>query len=224
MSVITWEYLKDVAGSSATYVIEIQDFRKKLAETPEGSSISTHEFYVNWSKFSIDLFIAGYKNGPKDYIAVFLTNHSDWMVRVKKEISVKNVVILSTSTGGDVYQSKGADSEKSWGWLQGVPHSNCFIGDLLSDNGSLTMEVKVELLGQNIPGGGNRNGEIQKLKKHMTKEIKEMTKQMSKHITKEVAGLKHKLDNQEAELLSVKTKLRKVETPKEGEGWRLVVG
>ena len=212
MSVISREYIKDVAGSSATYVIQIKDFQKMLDVSRVGSKTSTHEFYVNWSKFNIDLFIAGAKN-YEDFICVFLTNHSDWMVRAVTRVYVKTVIILASGQGGDVFLSKDANvSKKSLGWLQGVPHSRCLIRDLLSEDGSLTMEVKVELLGENIPGGGNRNREIQELKKQMTKEMKEMSKQMSKHITKEVAGLKHKLDNQEAELLSVKTKLRKVET------------
>ena len=193
MSVISGEYLRDV-GSSATYVIEIKDFKKKLAETQMGTKISTKEFFVNWSKFSIDLFLAGHEDDMEDQsgIGVYITNKSDWMVRTVTSVYVKNVVLMAFPQGGQVQESNA-----SIGWNNCVPHSRCIIGDLLSEDGTLILELMFELLGENIVGGGSRNGEVQELKEQLTKEM---------------TGLKHKLDSQETELFSVRSKLRKVQS------------
>ena len=66
MSVISSSYLKKEGNSSApaTYIIVIEDFKKKLAKTAVGKrSSTTEEFYVNWSKFSILLYIDGFEGG-----------------------------------------------------------------------------------------------------------------------------------------------------------------
>ena len=109
-------HLKDFV-SSATFIIEIKDFRKKLAETPVGDKIPSIEFFVNKSRFTIDLYIAGKKNS-KDYISVYLKNHNDWMVRARRTISIKNEVFGKSPLGGFVYQS-----EQSLGRKNCVPHA-----------------------------------------------------------------------------------------------------
>ena len=92
MNVISSSYLKKEGNSSAsaTYIIVIKDFKKKLAKTAVGKrSSSTEEFYVNWSKFSILLYIDGWKEESKGNLSLFLYNRSDWMVRGRFEVSVK---------------------------------------------------------------------------------------------------------------------------------------
>ena len=93
MNVITSSYLKKEGNSSAsaTYIIVIEDFKKKLAKTAVGkrSSSTTEEFYVNWSKFSILLYIDGWKEESQGNLSLFLYNRSDWMVRARFEVSVK---------------------------------------------------------------------------------------------------------------------------------------
>ena len=226
MTVISREYLKDSAGSYATYVIEIKDFKKKLAETQRGSWITTDVFYVNGTSLSIILFIAGFKTKRfGDRIGVNLVQQPKVKANKIKKVSINKEVIMASI------------SPNSWNY--GVPHSRCVKGDLLSSKGTLTMEVTLELLGENssnqdqlgrevaeaeaanslaeqrrkagtinldlFSGGGNRDGEVQELKEKMD--------QMSQDMT----SLKHKLDNQETELSAVKTKLRKVGSELQGD-------
>ena len=89
MNVISSEYLKEESCSSASYTIVIDDFKEKLARTKRGKVSTTEEFHLNWSKFNIALYIAGNKKKNEGYLSLFLHNRSDWMVRARKEISVK---------------------------------------------------------------------------------------------------------------------------------------
>ena len=61
MSVISKEYLvdEDLEEKTATYRIKIRNFRRKLGKAQRGEEVSSEKFFVNWSEFSIDLFIAG---------------------------------------------------------------------------------------------------------------------------------------------------------------------
>ena len=44
---------------TATYLIEIRNFRRKLGMAQRGDEVSTEKFFVNWSEFSIDLVFVG---------------------------------------------------------------------------------------------------------------------------------------------------------------------
>ena len=58
MNVISSGYLKEESNSSATYTIVIKDFQEKLAKSSVGEKSTSEVFNVNWSKFSINLYIA----------------------------------------------------------------------------------------------------------------------------------------------------------------------
>ena len=199
MSVISM-HLKDVERTSATCVIDIKDFRQKLAETQYGESVSTEKFYINRSKFSLIILIAGDTKKSEDYISLYMVNHSDWMVRFASTVSVKNEVFMkspiSYSRGSPIYPNDQSNPNKNvysspfW-WYKCVPHSRCIIGDLLSKDGTLTIEVRLEILTEKIP----------------MEEEDELTKKMTK-----IINLKRKLDVQESEQSSVKTELSSAKT------------
>ena len=126
MNVISEEYLEADNGLS-TYVIVIQNFRKKLREANVGDVASTKEFMVDESKFTIDLYIAGDEYNNRGHLSLFLTNESDWKVRAvtevsviatnKKVLSVKRFLLFSDGPDGEIFQSKAADKpERSLGW------------------------------------------------------------------------------------------------------------
>ena len=89
MNVISSGYLKEESCSSATYTIVIDDFREKLARTKVREVSTTEEFYLNWSKFNITLYIAGNGYESEGYLGLFLDNRSDWMIRARREVSVE---------------------------------------------------------------------------------------------------------------------------------------
>ena len=106
MNVISSQYLKEESHSSATYTIVIQDLREKLAKSTVGEGSRTEEFYVNWSKFSIELFIAGLYDESQGYLNLYLNNKSDWTVRTKFEVSVKVMVGLGNCYIADLRTRK----------------------------------------------------------------------------------------------------------------------
>ena len=89
MNVISSGNLKKESNSSGTYTIVIDDFKKKLDKSAVGEGSTTEEFHVNWSKFSIGLYIAGQNKDCKKHLSLFLYNKSDWKVRAGHEVSVK---------------------------------------------------------------------------------------------------------------------------------------
>ena len=88
MNVISSGSLEET-NSSATYTIVIKDFQEKLAKSSVGEKSTSEVFNVNWSKFSINLYIAGMNEESRGYISFFLNNKSDWMVRARREVSVE---------------------------------------------------------------------------------------------------------------------------------------
>ena len=105
---------------SNQYLREIRNFLRKLSQCRIGSKVSTEVFYVNLSKFSIDLYIAG--DRVEDHLSIFLTHHSDWLVRDRADVSVTHEILRSTVKAGTVFspQSTGL-SERSLGWSNCVP-------------------------------------------------------------------------------------------------------
>ena len=94
MNVISSGKLYEESISSGMYTIVINDFKKKLAIATVGEVSTTEEFSVNWTKFKILLYIAGEREQDKGYVSLFLYNGSDWMVRVRQEISVKVIKFI----------------------------------------------------------------------------------------------------------------------------------
>ena len=81
-----------------------------------------------------------------------------------------------------------------------IPLSRCVVGDLLSPEGALTIQVKIDLLGENCPGGiQEQTGLKHKLDKQDT----------------QLKKLETKLDKQDTELADIKSKLRKIEENQE---------
>ena len=203
--------LRQESNSSATYTIVIKDFPEKLAKSAVGEKSTSEEFDINWSKFSIKLYIAGVNEESQGHLSLFLYNESDWMVRAKFGVSVKvmggvgrgyltsiiylivknnnlhccfkDEVFVGNSAFGKVYQLKDQGKNDNWGWTKCLPHSRCVPGDLLSPDETLTIHVKIYLLGENYPGG-----------------------------IRDQSGLKHKLDKLDMELTEIKSKQDKEST------------
>lgn len=236
MNIISNQYLREEKKGSAVYIIEIRNFLRKLSQCRVGSKESSEMFYVNLSKFSIDIYIAG--DRVEDHLSIFLTHHSDWMVRARADVSVKHEVQRSTVKAGTVFHPQNAGlSERSLGWSNCVPHSRCTTEDLLGPNGSMILEVKVvEIMANNGTDNGPIRKELEELQKNLvaqekvTVELRNDLNQLSglkqklELGEKLSAGLKHKLASQEAELTLVKTKLQKLETEKQPSVQTVVAG
>ena len=131
-------------------LIVIRNFRKKLRKAEVGQCVSTREFTIGGSLFTIELYLAGDECSGGDHISLFLTNHSEWMVQVHTEVSVHDFLLLSDDPAGEIFQSKEAASpERSLGWSQCIPHSRCYNNDFLSQDGVTNRIAAIERAYQN---------------------------------------------------------------------------
>lgn len=155
---ISQELIEDENKSSVSYVIKIEKFRKTCSKVTAGEAICSMKFFINWSEFSVDLYV-GYEVDDQDHLGVFVTNHSDWMVRARSSVTAGNPICSMRKFSREkVLKSRtGKMSERSVGWYECVPLSRCTTKDLLTKDGTLQIKVKVELLAENFPGGRGHN-------------------------------------------------------------------
>ena len=189
---------EDLEEKSGTYRIEIRNFLNKYRNAKKGQEVSTEKFILSWSEFSLQLYIRGDNQSSGRYLSLFLVNHSNWMVRAGLDVHVKGKYPVSISSPGRVFKSSLADFGKSYGWHNCIPLYKCLLNARLSDD-VLTIEVKVKVLAENIPGGG---GDVQR-------QLSTMNKTLEKFLAskKEISSLHGKLDSQNRKLASQKRKL-----------------
>ena len=124
VSVINKECLvdEDLEEKSGTYRIEISNFLNKWYDAQKGQEVSTKKFFLNWSEFSLKLYMRGDDQSEDEHLSLFLVNHSDWMVRAELGVHVKGRYPLSICLPGHVLKSLNADSGISCGWHNCVPN------------------------------------------------------------------------------------------------------
>jgi len=143
MSSLTSEWQLKSSENSIKYIIDIENFDKKIKTFRPGRDIYSKAFMVGRSTFYISIFPGGETANTKDYVGIFLRNNSDWRVRANVSISVQN---KSFSKKMDtLFQSKSG-----FGFPEFAPHGRCNRGDLLTDDGILQLEVNVELLEEEV--------------------------------------------------------------------------
>ena len=158
---------EDLEEKSGTYRIEISNFLNKYRNAEKGQEVSTKKFFLSWSEFSLQLYIRGDNQSDGEHLSLFLVNHSDWMVRAGLDVHVKGKYLVSTCLPGRVLKSSIADSGKIYGRHNCIPLYKCLRNASHSDE-VLTIEVKVRVLAENIPGGG---GDVQRQLSIMNKTL-----------------------------------------------------
>ena len=147
-NVISHQRIENKGKSMLDYVIEIEDFTWTMINVDAGVRIPSKTFLVNWSEFSVD--VKKVDQQSKEKLSVFLTNHSDWMVRAKSSLSVGDSSLYRSS--GERLWKAGAER-----FTGKIPISRCTTKDLLTPDGSLKIRVRVELHAENFPGGTHDN-------------------------------------------------------------------
>ena len=164
LSVISEEQVEVENDRTGVCLIVIRNFRKKLRKATVGQCVSTREFTIGGSLFTIELYLAGDECSGGDHISLFLTNHSEWMVQAHTEVSVNDFLLLSDDPAGEIFQSKEAASpERSLGWSQCIPHSRCYNNDFLSQDGMLTLKVVVTLLAEGETVSPDQISDVEKV-------------------------------------------------------------
>ena len=114
----------------------------------------------------------------------------------------------SESFGVICYPRSTADNMNSMGNDCCIPHSRCNVGDFLSD-GSLIIQVKIDLLEENCQNCQDQTGLAHKLDEH-DMGLSEIKSKLDKQNT-ELSEMKSKLDKQNTELSKIKNRLKKAE-------------
>ena len=156
-NVISHQRIENKGKSMIDYVIEIENFNLTMINVDAGVRIPSKTFLVNWSEFSVDVKKVDQKR--KEKLSVFLTNHSDWMVRAKSSLSVGDSSLYRSS--GERLWKAGAER-----FSGKIPFSRCTTKDLLTPDGSLKIRVRIELHAENFPGGSHDKENQLELKLH----------------------------------------------------------
>ena len=165
MSLITREYIKDAAETTLTYMIEINNFKKKLKEARSRIMAETEIFTLSWTSFKVGVYLQGADQDSKDHLSVYLYNESDWMVKAEYKIRVKNQYFWSSCV--KVFEARSRP-RNAWGQPKSIPHSRCKPDDLLTPTGSLILEIKVNLVDELMAGGNlERRREFQDIKESL---------------------------------------------------------
>ena len=154
---ISHQRIENKGKSMIDYVIEIENFNLTMINVDAGVRIPSKTFLVNWSEFSVDVKKVDQKR--KEKLSVFLTNHSDWMVRAKSSLSVGDSSLYRSS--GERLWKAGAER-----FTGKIPISRCTTKDLLTPDGSLKIRVRIELHAENFPGGSHDKENQLELKLH----------------------------------------------------------
>jgi len=148
MSGLTDEWLLKISENCIKYVIDIDNFNKKIKTFRPGREIHSKHFKIGRSIFCIDIYPAGKTSDNKGSVSIFLVNRSFWRVKAKAKISIPGRGFTESISEEYFQPSKG------WGFGSFVTHSRCTTDDLLSnDSGMITFQVDVELLEEEVLPG-----------------------------------------------------------------------
>jgi len=154
MSSLTSEWLLKTKDNCIKYIIDIDNFDKKIKNYRIGREIHSKKFKISSSTFQISIYPSGENNENRNHVAVFLRNKSPWRVKAGATFSVQNTNV-SFSLRQSYFQrgDEGYDSDASWGYNQFVPHKRCVRDNCLSgdNHGTFTLQVDVELVEEEVP-------------------------------------------------------------------------
>lgn len=144
MSSLTSEWQLKTSENSIKYIVDINNFDKKVKTFRPGREIYSKDFMIGRSTFYILIYPGGETADSKDYVGIFLFNNSDWRLRATVSISIQNMS-FSKKMDQRYFQSKSG-----FGLSEFAHHGRCNRGDLLTDDGVLQLEVNVELVEEEV--------------------------------------------------------------------------
>ena len=168
-------------NNGMTYTMEIKDFINQTKPFSIGENISSEVFKIGESAFKILMYPKGYNEKSTNSISVFLSNESDWEVKASFTFTI-NEHSLSVEEERIFHTKRGTTSNNRWGYAPFVHRSRCHKGDLLEEDGTLTLVAKVELLGEEVT---NKKSALDRdlpseLAQQQKKEMKELKQEMKK--------------------------------------------
>ena len=184
------------------YWIDIQAFNRKM-NWRCGNPIYSRKFKISESVFSVHIFPNGNET-ERGHMGVFLQNESGWIVKCKVAFSVKQ----HKKTSGNILN---IGQDQCWGFARFASHKELDVKGLLNKEGGLTMEVDVQLMGEEVIASRNvvsRGDDLQSLQievcaikgelESQKREIKYMKSEMCRrmtHMSKALNVIAYKMKN-----------------------------
>merc|ERR550519_2167499 len=97
MSSLTSEWQLQTKDNSVKYIIDVDNFDKKVQNFRIGREIYSKIFKIASSQFQISIYPSGDSNEERNYVSVFLRNKSSWRVKATVEYSIQNSNISCTT-------------------------------------------------------------------------------------------------------------------------------
>jgi len=148
MSALTDQWILKTGRNSIRYIMDIFNMDKQVRSFQFGSKIFSKEFIIGRSTFRLEVYPGGNSVGNSMFVSVYLRNTSSWRVKANEIISIPQTDI-TRSIYAHYFESE-FDENSDWGFGDLIHHHRCRKGDILSRIGTLTIQVDVELLEEEV--------------------------------------------------------------------------
>ena len=168
--------------NSATYHVAMQDFLRKQRTTRWGVSVKTQVFTVSWSSFQFEIYISGNLPGVNS-VVILLRNNETWRVKVKVDLNILGESLMSCLN--HVIHPSGSVMVGCLG------HHRCNTKDLLDQNGTLNIRLKVQVIDEMVSGGASK---ILKKLEEVTEELQDTKGQLG-YLHQRLEVMNYKIDS-----------------------------
>jgi len=148
MSALTDEWILKTGRNSIRYIMDVLNMDKQITSFQYGRKIFSKEFVIGRSTFRIEVYPGGNSVKNSMFVSVYLRNTSSWRVKANEIISIPQTDV--TRSINEHYFESDFDENSDWGFGDLIHHHRCRRGDLLSRIGTLTIQVDVELLEEEV--------------------------------------------------------------------------
>jgi len=180
------EWILKTEENCLKYMIEAQDF-DMIRDT-----IYSKDFIISSSTFRVQIC-------PRKY-NVYLENRSDWCVRAKYKFSI-NHTDFKTDWNEDYFEKK-YHTNSTWGCRDIFSETRSERDDLLSTNGTLKLQIDIELTREELHGTTDKNSEqIESLNRKVNDQtqqiqlLKDDFRDMESQSRKDTTELKNMIEN-----------------------------
>ena len=149
------EWMLKINKNQVKYIIDINNFNKKIRNFKFGRKIYSKEFKISNTIFRIEVFPTNDKEYCKNYVSIYLVNRSNWRVKLNATFSVQaeaeNINRVPEFINSNVFlQDIDSRRDNETGIPDFIEHERCKIEDLLNANNGLTIQIDVELLEEEV--------------------------------------------------------------------------
>jgi len=134
--------------NSIQCTMDLRKMDEKIKSFQPQSKICSKDFKIGMSTFCIEVYPGGVSAEHDMFVGLYLRNKSGWRVKVLGSFSIPQTDISRTLHEHCFDPEPAVNS--SWGFHDMIPHNRCVKEDLLSEIGTLTVHVIVDLLEEEV--------------------------------------------------------------------------